>query len=275
MRTRVLTVAACARGRRRVRSCGHGRRSERQAPLRRRARCSRRRGDEEGLRAVLRLPGQAARPRRSTWWPPPTGPASPSRSPTSRSTWRGWARGATSSPTTTPACAPSRPPSTTASRSTTRSSCASRASVKGWPDGAQGQARVVRRRRLHLGLAHPDGVVQEAGIDPKQYFNYSDGATHAANEIAVASGQVDCATDFDRNRNAMIEGGKLERNATEIVWTSDPAAQRRDRGAEGLRPRARRAHPEARGRHHRGAGQDASCPTTTPASWPPPTRAIG
>jgi phosphonate transport system substrate-binding protein len=38
----------------------------------------------------------------------------------------------------------------------------------------------------------------------------------------VASGQVDCATDFDRNRTAMIESGKLERSATEIVWQSDP-----------------------------------------------------
>ena len=38
----------------------------------------------------------------------------------------------------------------------------------------------------------------------------------------MASGQVDCATDFDRNRNAMIEGGRLDRSATEIVWTSDP-----------------------------------------------------
>jgi len=52
--------------------------------------------------------------------------------------------------------------------------------------------------------------------------SWPDGATHAANEIGVASGQVDCATDFDRNRNAMIESGKLERNATEVVWTSDP-----------------------------------------------------
>src|SRR5262249_54295450 len=60
------------------------------------------------------------------------------------------------------------------------------------------------------------------GINPKEYFAYSDGSTHAANEISVASGQVDCATDFDRNRNAMIEGGKLERNATEVVWQSDP-----------------------------------------------------
>jgi phosphonate transport system substrate-binding protein len=33
---------------------------------------------------------------------------------------------------------------------------------------------------------------------------------------------VDCATDFDRNRNAMIENGRLEKNATEVVWQSDP-----------------------------------------------------
>jgi len=46
-------------------------------------------------------------------------------------------------------------------------------------------------------------------LNPKEFFAYSDGATHAANEIAVASGQVDCATDFDRNRTAMIESGKL------------------------------------------------------------------
>ena len=60
------------------------------------------------------------------------------------------------------------------------------------------------------------------GIDPKAYFQYSEGATHAANEIAVANGQTDLATDFDRNRNAMIESGKLDGNASEVVWTSDP-----------------------------------------------------
>ncbi len=68
----------------------------------------------------------------------------------------------------------------------------------------------------------PTAWFRTRGINPKEYFQYSDGATHAANEIAVASGQVDCATDFDRNRNAMIESGKLEKAATEIVWQSDP-----------------------------------------------------
>ncbi len=79
---------------------------------------------------------------------------------------------------------------------------------------SEGQARVVRRRGLHVGLV---------------------GATHAANEISVASGQVDCATDFDRNRNAMIESGKLERNATEVVWQSDPLPNDANRRSEGLR----------------------------------------
>jgi phosphonate transport system substrate-binding protein len=40
--------------------------------------------------------------------------------------------------------------------------------------------------------------------------------------MSVASGQVDCATDFDRNRNAMMESGRLDKTATEVVWVSDP-----------------------------------------------------
>jgi len=58
-------------------------------------------------------------------------------------------------------------------------------------------------------------------IDPKAYWKYTEGATHAANEVAVAEKQVDLATDFDRNRNAMLEGGKIKPDGTKIVWTSD------------------------------------------------------
>ncbi|WP_158808151.1 phosphate/phosphite/phosphonate ABC transporter substrate-binding protein [Beijerinckia sp. L45] len=59
-------------------------------------------------------------------------------------------------------------------------------------------------------------------IDPKTFWTYREGATHAANEIAVSSGQSDLATDFDRNRNAMIASGKVAADANKIVWTSDP-----------------------------------------------------
>jgi phosphonate transport system substrate-binding protein len=38
----------------------------------------------------------------------------------------------------------------------------------------------------------------------------------------VVNGQVDLATDYDRNRNSMIETGRIPADATKIVWTSDP-----------------------------------------------------
>jgi phosphonate transport system substrate-binding protein len=59
-------------------------------------------------------------------------------------------------------------------------------------------------------------------IDPKTFWKYSEGATHAANEISVGAGQVDMATDFDRNRNAMIEAGRIKPDASKIIWTSFP-----------------------------------------------------
>jgi phosphonate transport system substrate-binding protein len=59
-------------------------------------------------------------------------------------------------------------------------------------------------------------------IDPKTFWQYTEGATHAANEVAVSSGRVDMATDFDRNRNAMIAGGLVKPDANKIIWTSDP-----------------------------------------------------
>jgi phosphonate transport system substrate-binding protein len=94
--------------------------------------------------------------------------------------------------------------------------------VKSWPDGAKGKRVSFADVGSTSGWLIPTAWFKAKGIDPKTYFNYSDGATHAANEIAVASGQVDCATDFDRNRNAMMESGRLEKTATEVVWQSDP-----------------------------------------------------
>ena len=59
-------------------------------------------------------------------------------------------------------------------------------------------------------------------IDPKTYWKYSEGATHGANEMAVQSAQVDMATDFDRNRNTMIESGRVKPDSNKILWTSAP-----------------------------------------------------
>jgi phosphonate transport system substrate-binding protein len=94
--------------------------------------------------------------------------------------------------------------------------------IKTWPQDSKGRRVSFADVGSTSGWLIPTAWFRTKGINPKEYFQYSDGATHAANEIAVASGQVDCATDFDRNRNAMIESGKLEKAATEIVWQSDP-----------------------------------------------------
>ena len=94
--------------------------------------------------------------------------------------------------------------------------------IKHWPDDAKGLKISFADVGSTSGWLIPTTWFKARGIDPKTYFQYAEGATHAANEIAVANAQTDLATDFDRNRNAMIENGKLDKLATEVVWTSDP-----------------------------------------------------
>ena len=100
--------------------------------------------------------------------------------------------------------------------------CGPAVGIKKWPDDAKGKRVSFADVGSTSGWLIPTAWFKARNVNPKEFFAYSDGATHAANEIAVASGQADCATDFDRNRTAMIESGKLERAATEIVWQSDP-----------------------------------------------------
>ena len=57
-------------------------------------------------------------------------------------------------------------------------------------------------------------------IDPKTFWTYREGASHPANEIAVQSGQVDLATDFDRNRNSMMAAGTVKADGSKVIWTS-------------------------------------------------------
>jgi phosphonate transport system substrate-binding protein len=94
--------------------------------------------------------------------------------------------------------------------------------IKNWPDDAKGKSISFADTGSTSGWLIPTYWFKSHGIDPKTFFNYRDGATHPANEIAVVSGQVDLATDFDRNRNNMIETGRIPADATEIVWTFDP-----------------------------------------------------
>jgi phosphonate transport system substrate-binding protein len=94
--------------------------------------------------------------------------------------------------------------------------------IKKFPDDAQGKSISFADAGSTSGWLIPTYWFKTQSIDPKTYFRYRDGAAHPANEIAVATGQVDLATDYDRNRNAMIEKGTIAKDATEIVWTSEP-----------------------------------------------------
>jgi phosphonate transport system substrate-binding protein len=95
--------------------------------------------------------------------------------------------------------------------------------VAKFPDDSKGMSMSFADVGSTSGWLIPSFYAKEVWkIDPKTYWKYSEGATHAANEIAVAERQVDLATDFDRNRNAMIDAGRLKPDATKVVWTSDP-----------------------------------------------------
>jgi phosphonate transport system substrate-binding protein len=94
--------------------------------------------------------------------------------------------------------------------------------IRQFPEDARGKRISFADVGSTSGWLIPTAWLKKQGIDAQQYFQYSEGATHAANEIAVAEKQVDLATDFDRNRTAMIEGGSLPADATAIVWQSDP-----------------------------------------------------
>jgi phosphonate transport system substrate-binding protein len=90
-----------------------------------------------------------------------------------------------------------------------------------WPDDGKGLRMSFADVGSTSGWLVPTYWFKSHGLDPKTYFQYHEGATHAANEISVANGQTDLATDFDRNRTAMIEKGAIKPDATKIVWTSD------------------------------------------------------
>ncbi len=92
--------------------------------------------------------------------------------------------------------------------------------VKDFPADAKGLRMSFAEPASTSGWLIPTYLLKQQGIDPKNYFDYSEGAAHPAQEIAVANKQVDLATDFDRNRTAMIEAGTIKAEQSKVVWTS-------------------------------------------------------
>lgn len=94
--------------------------------------------------------------------------------------------------------------------------------IERFPEDARGMSISFADAGSTSGWLVPNYWFQTQGIDPKAFFKYRDGASHAANVMAVASGQVDLATDYDRNLAAMIASGRVQPDQVRIVWRSDP-----------------------------------------------------
>lgn len=94
--------------------------------------------------------------------------------------------------------------------------------ITNFPADAKGMSISFADAGSTSGFLIPSWWFKTQGIDPKTYFQYRDGATHPANEIAVASGQSDLATDYDRNLQSMIDAGRIKPDQVKVVWTSEP-----------------------------------------------------
>lgn len=91
-----------------------------------------------------------------------------------------------------------------------------------FPEDARGLSISFADAGSTSGWLIPHHWFAQQGIDVRRFFQYRDGASHAANVISVASGQVDLATDFDRNFNAMLASGRVRPEQVRVVWQSDP-----------------------------------------------------
>ncbi len=97
------------------------------------------------------------------------------------------------------------------------------AKVSKFPDDTKGMSISFADVGSTSGWLIPTWYSKEVWkIDPKTFWKYREGASHPANEIAVQSGQVDLATDFDRNRNSMMASGAIKADGSKVIWTSDP-----------------------------------------------------
>jgi phosphonate transport system substrate-binding protein len=68
----------------------------------------------------------------------------------------------------------------------------------------------------------PQAEFKRRNLDPKAIFDYTEGASHAAQAIGVLSNQVDIASDYDRNLDVLTAEGRIDKSKLKIIWQSDP-----------------------------------------------------
>ena len=92
-------------------------------------------------------------------------------------------------------------------------------------------AQSQKGKKLKLSLADvgstsgwliPQSEFKRRNLDPKKVFDYSEGASHAAQAIAVISEQVDIASDYDRNLDVLTSTKRIDQSKIKIIWKSEP-----------------------------------------------------
>lgn len=91
-----------------------------------------------------------------------------------------------------------------------------------WPEDAKGLRIAFADAGSTSGWLIPTHYFITRKIDPKAYFQYRDGASHAAQLLSVINEQTDLATDFDRNMNLLINRGTVKADQIKVVWRSGP-----------------------------------------------------
>ena len=94
--------------------------------------------------------------------------------------------------------------------------------INKWPEDAKGLRLSLADAGSTSGWLVPTFYFKSVGIDPKTFFQYRDGASHAAQILSVINNQVDLASDFDRNLNSFLDRGTFKADQIKFVWTSDP-----------------------------------------------------
>ncbi len=96
------------------------------------------------------------------------------------------------------------------------------AKIERWPDDAKGMRISFSDAGSTSGWLIPTHWFKTQNIDPKSFFEYRDGASHAAQVISVVNNQTDLATDFDRNLNVILDRGSVKADQIKVVWKSEP-----------------------------------------------------
>jgi phosphonate transport system substrate-binding protein len=110
------------------------------------------------------------------------------------------------------------------------------AKIDKWPEDAKGLRISLADAGSTSGWLVPTYYFKTKDIDPKAFFQYRDGASHAAQILSVINGQVDLASDYDRNMNTFIERGTIKPDQFKVVWISDPLPNDPLVVREGLEP---------------------------------------